>query len=107
MNMSMTRVRAIARKEFRDYRRNRFVIFTDAVTNGPGPDGVAAADGTMHGDTSSSVLALSAATGKTTWVDSHLLNKGQEAFEIPFTNKEQCGSAMSERKGQGSCSASL
>jgi glucose dehydrogenase len=51
-------------------------------TSGPGPDGVAVADGTVYGGTSSSVFALSAATGKTTWVDSHLLNKGQGAFEI-------------------------
>jgi alcohol dehydrogenase (cytochrome c) len=50
--------------------------------SGPGPDGVAVADGTVYGDTSTSVFALNAATGKTTWVDSHLLNKGQGAFEI-------------------------
>jgi alcohol dehydrogenase (cytochrome c) len=50
--------------------------------SGPGPDGVAVADGTVYGDTSSSVFALSAATGKTTWVDRHLLNRGQGAFEI-------------------------
>jgi ABC-type Na+ efflux pump permease subunit len=31
MNMSMGRVRAVARKEFRDYRRNRFIIFTMAI----------------------------------------------------------------------------
>ena len=31
MNMSTARVRAIARKEFRDYRRNRFIVFTMAV----------------------------------------------------------------------------
>jgi ABC-type transport system involved in multi-copper enzyme maturation permease subunit len=31
MNMSVARVRAISRKEFRDYRRNRFVVFTMAV----------------------------------------------------------------------------
>ena len=36
----------------------------------------------MYGDTSTSVFALSAATGKTIWVDGHLLNKGQGAFEI-------------------------
>ncbi len=30
-NLNMARVRAIARKEFRDYRRNRFVVFTMAV----------------------------------------------------------------------------
>ncbi len=32
MNMSMARVRAISRKEFRDYRRNRFVVFTMAIS---------------------------------------------------------------------------
>src|ERR1700722_8637242 len=32
MNMSAGRVRAIARKEFRDYRRNRFVVFTMAIS---------------------------------------------------------------------------
>ena len=31
-NINMARVRAIARKEFRDYRRNRFVVFTMAVS---------------------------------------------------------------------------
>ena len=50
--------------------------------SGPGPDGVAVAGGTVYGDTSTSVFALSAATGKTTWVDRHLLHKGQGAFEI-------------------------
>jgi alcohol dehydrogenase (cytochrome c) len=51
-------------------------------TSGPGPDGVAVADGTVYGDTSTSVFALSAATGKPVWVDDHLLQKGQGAFEI-------------------------
>jgi len=32
MNMNTARVRAIARKEFRDYRRNRFVVFTMAIS---------------------------------------------------------------------------
>jgi ABC-2 type transport system permease protein len=32
MNMSAARVQAIARKEFRDYRRNRFVVFTMAIS---------------------------------------------------------------------------
>jgi outer membrane protein assembly factor BamB len=50
--------------------------------SGPGPDGVAVAGGAVYGDTSTSVFALSAATGKTIWVDGHLLNKGQGAFEI-------------------------
>ncbi len=51
-------------------------------TSGPGPDGVAVADGTVYGDSSTSVFALNAATGKTIWVDSSLLNSGQGAFEI-------------------------
>ncbi len=51
-------------------------------TSGPGPDGVAVADGALYGDTSTSVFALKAGTGKTTWVDRHLLNKAQGAFEI-------------------------
>jgi alcohol dehydrogenase (cytochrome c) len=50
--------------------------------SGPGPDGVAVADGAVYGDTSTSVFALSAATGKTTWVVRHLLNTGQGSFEI-------------------------
>ncbi len=51
-------------------------------SSGPGPDGVAVADGMVYGDTQSSVFALSAASGKTTWVDRHLLNSGQGVFEI-------------------------
>ncbi len=50
--------------------------------SGPGPDGVAVADGAVYGDTSSTVFALNATTGKTMWVDSSLLNSGQGAFEI-------------------------
>jgi outer membrane protein assembly factor BamB len=50
--------------------------------SGPGPDGVAVAGGAVYGDTSSTVFALNAATGKTIWVDSSLLNSGQGAFEI-------------------------
>jgi alcohol dehydrogenase (cytochrome c) len=50
--------------------------------SGPGPDGVAVADGVVYGDTSTTVFALSAATGKTIWVDSSLLNSGQGSFEI-------------------------
>jgi outer membrane protein assembly factor BamB len=49
---------------------------------GPGPDGVAVAGAAVYGDTSTSVFALNAATGKTTWVDDHLLGKGQGSFEI-------------------------
>jgi glucose dehydrogenase len=49
---------------------------------GPGPDGVAVADGTVYGDSSTSVFALNAATGKTRWVDSSLLTSSQGSFEI-------------------------
>jgi outer membrane protein assembly factor BamB len=51
-------------------------------TSGPGPDGVAVADGAVYGDTPTTAFALNAATGKTIWVDSDLLNSGQGAFEI-------------------------
>jgi alcohol dehydrogenase (cytochrome c) len=50
--------------------------------SGPGPDGVAVADGAVYGDSSGTVFALSAATGKTIWVDGNLLNSGQGSFEI-------------------------
>jgi alcohol dehydrogenase (cytochrome c) len=51
-------------------------------SSGPGPDGVAVADGTVYGDTQGSVFALKAANGKAVWVDHHLLNTGQGVFEI-------------------------
>jgi outer membrane protein assembly factor BamB len=51
-------------------------------TSGPGPDGVAVAGQAVYGDTSTSVFALNAATGKTIWVDANLLNSGQGSFEI-------------------------
>jgi alcohol dehydrogenase (cytochrome c) len=50
--------------------------------SGPGPDGVAVANGIVYGDSSSTVFALSAATGKPIWVDQHLLAKGNGYFEI-------------------------
>jgi alcohol dehydrogenase (cytochrome c) len=50
--------------------------------SGPGPDGVAVAGGAVYGDTSTTVFALNATTGKTMWVDSSLLNSGQGSFEI-------------------------
>jgi alcohol dehydrogenase (cytochrome c) len=49
---------------------------------GPGPDGVAIADGRVYGDTPHTAFALSAATGKPVWVDRNLLNSGQGAFSI-------------------------
>jgi outer membrane protein assembly factor BamB len=50
--------------------------------SGPGPDGVAVADGVVYGDTSTSVFALNAATGKVIWTDDGLLTSGQGSFEI-------------------------
>jgi outer membrane protein assembly factor BamB len=49
---------------------------------GPGPNGVAVANGTVYGDTPSTVFALNAATGKTDWVDSSLVNSKEGTFEI-------------------------
>jgi outer membrane protein assembly factor BamB len=54
----------------------------DPETSGPGPDGLAVAGGAVYGDTSTSVFALSATTGKVIWVNSHLLNSDQGSFEI-------------------------
>jgi outer membrane protein assembly factor BamB len=40
------------------------------------------AGGAVYGDTSTTVFALNAATGRTIWVNRGLLNRGQGAFEI-------------------------
>jgi alcohol dehydrogenase (cytochrome c) len=53
-----------------------------AEKSGPGPDGVAVANGVVYGDTSTAVFALNAATGKVVWDDGNLLNSGQGSFEI-------------------------
>jgi alcohol dehydrogenase (cytochrome c) len=53
-----------------------------AEKTGPGPNGVAVANGVVYGDTPSTVFALNAATGKTIWVNSGLLSSGQGTFEI-------------------------
>jgi outer membrane protein assembly factor BamB len=50
--------------------------------SGPGPNGVAVADGTVYGQTPTAAFALNAATGRTIWADSHLLAKGQGTFGI-------------------------
>ena len=47
-----------------------------------GPDGVAVAGGVVYGDTTSTVFALSARTGKSLWVDRELLGAGQGSFGI-------------------------
>ncbi len=51
-------------------------------TSGPGPDGVAVSGRAVFGTTSTSVFALNAATGKSIWVDAHLLNLDEGSFEI-------------------------
>ena len=53
-----------------------------AEKSGPGPDGVAVANGLVYGDSSTTAFALNAATGKVAWNDTSLLNSGQGAFEI-------------------------
>jgi outer membrane protein assembly factor BamB len=47
-----------------------------------GPNGVAVAGGVVYGDTTTTVFALSARTGKSIWVDEDLLNAGQGTFGI-------------------------
>jgi len=50
--------------------------------SGPGPNGVAVADGKVYGLTPTAAFALSAATGRTVWANSHLLSEGQGTFGI-------------------------
>jgi alcohol dehydrogenase (cytochrome c) len=52
------------------------------MVSGPGPDGVAVSGGMVYGISPTTAFALNARTGKTIWVDSHLLGKGQGTFEI-------------------------
>lgn len=47
--------------------------FNTRELGGPGPNGVAVADGLVYGDANFTAFALSAATGKTVWVDRNLL----------------------------------
>src|ERR1700733_5686080 len=49
---------------------------------GPGPDGVAVANGVVYGDTSSAAFALNAPTGKVIWNEGGLLTSGQGSSEI-------------------------
>jgi outer membrane protein assembly factor BamB len=46
---------------------------------GPGPNGVAVANGVVYGDTPYTVFALSASTGKTIWVNGGLLSGGAKS----------------------------
>ena len=50
--------------------------------SGPGPNGVAVADGKVYGLTPAAAFALSATTGRTIWVNSGLLRQGQGTFGI-------------------------
>ena len=50
--------------------------------SGPGPNGVAVAGGKVYGLTPTAAFALSATSGRTIWVDSHLLSEGQGTFGI-------------------------
>jgi alcohol dehydrogenase (cytochrome c) len=53
-----------------------------AEKEGPGPDGVAVANGVVYGTTSTAVFALNAGTGKVIWNDGSLLDSGQGTFDI-------------------------
>jgi alcohol dehydrogenase (cytochrome c) len=50
--------------------------------SGPGPNGVTVVDGTVYGETPTSVFALIAASGKQIWVSRDLLSKGEGTFGI-------------------------
>jgi outer membrane protein assembly factor BamB len=50
--------------------------------SGPGPNGVAVSNGRVYGETPTSVFALSAASGKATWVNTNVLTSGEGTFGI-------------------------
>ena len=50
--------------------------------SGPGPNGVAVADGKVYGLTPTAAFALSATNGRTIWVNNDLLRAGQGTFGI-------------------------
>ena len=50
--------------------------------SGPGPNGVAAADGVVYGASPTTVFALNGATGRAIWANSKLLSAGQGTFGI-------------------------
>jgi len=50
--------------------------------SGPGPNGVAAANGVIFGDTPTTVFALDGSTGKPIWIDDSLLPHDAGTFEI-------------------------
>jgi alcohol dehydrogenase (cytochrome c) len=53
--------------------------------SGPGPNGVAVANGAVFGFTPTHAFALNASNGHLLWVDKHLLKKGQGTFGIQPT----------------------
>jgi outer membrane protein assembly factor BamB len=59
-----------------EYQRNQ------PETSGPGPNGVAVADGKVYGLTPTAAFALSATTGRTIWVNSDLLGQGEGTLGI-------------------------
>jgi alcohol dehydrogenase (cytochrome c) len=50
--------------------------------SGPGPNGVAVANGRVYGLTPTAAFALDASTGRPAWTDAHLLRAGQGTFGI-------------------------
>lgn len=71
---------------------------------GPGPNGVAVADGDVYGQTPTSAFALSAATGKAIWVNPHLLTRGQGTFGIQpqvVAGREYLASQYGKASGGG------
>ena len=59
-----------------EYRLNQ------ALRSGPGPNGVAVANGIVFGASPTTVFALNATTGRPVWVDRHLLRSGEGTFGI-------------------------
>ena len=52
------------------------------ITTGPGPNGVAVADGLVFGQTPTTAFALNARTGRKVWANGALLRPGQGTFGI-------------------------
>lgn len=56
--------------------------FDEKLLSGPGPNGVAVADGVVYGLTPHDAFALRASDGRLVWMDRHLLAPGQGTFGI-------------------------
>ena len=59
-----------------EYRLNQ------PLKSGPGPNGVAVANGVLFGTSPTTVFALNAETGRRDWIDRHLLKSGEGTFGI-------------------------